>query len=100
MTKFGIGQAVTRREDQRLITGTGQYVDDTSVAGETHLVLVRSPHAHARIASVETAAAKAMPGVVGVLTGADLQADGIGAFPTFAGLVNAEGQPMAAPPYY
>ena len=100
MTKFGIGQAVTRREDQRLITGTGQYVDDTSVAGETHLVLVRSPHAHARIVSVDTTAAKKMPGVIGVLTGADLQADGIGAFPTFVGLVNAEGKPMAAPPYY
>ena len=100
MTKFGIGQAITRREDQRLLTGTGQYVDDTSVSGETHLVLVRSPHAHARIVSIDTQAAKAMPGVIAVFTGADLQADGVGAFPTFAGLMNAEGKPMAAPPYY
>ncbi len=100
MTKFGIDQAVTRREDQRLITGTGQYVDDTSQSGETHLVLVRSPHAHARIVSVDTRAAKAMPGVLAVFSGADLKADGVGAFPTFAGLVNAEGKPMSAPPYY
>ncbi len=100
MTKFGIGQAVTRREDQRLITGTGQYVDDTSQSGETHLVLVRSPHAHARIVSVDGKAARAMPGVLAVFSGADLKADGVGAFPTFAGLVNAEGKPMSAPPYY
>jgi carbon-monoxide dehydrogenase large subunit len=100
MTKFGIGQAITRREDQRLLTGTGQYVDDTSLGGETHLVLVRSPHAHARIVSIDTQAAKAMPGVVAVFTGIELRADGIGAFPTFAGLTNAEGKPMAAPPYY
>jgi carbon-monoxide dehydrogenase large subunit len=100
MTKFGIGQAVTRREDQRLITGTGQYVDDTSQSGEMHLVLVRSPHAHARIVSVDGKAAKAMPGVLAVFSGADLKADGVGAFPTFAGLVNAEGKPMSAPPYY
>jgi carbon-monoxide dehydrogenase large subunit len=100
MTKFGIGQAITRREDQRLLTGTGQYVDDTFVNGETHLVLVRSPHAHARIASIDTQAAKAMPGVVAVLTGAELKADGIGFFPIGPGLVNAAGQPMTAPPYY
>lgn len=100
MTKFGIGQAITRREDQRLLTGTGQYVDDTSLSGETHLVVVRSPYAHARIASIDTQAAKAMPGVIAVFTGADLRADGTGAFPTFVGLMNAEGKPMAAPPYY
>jgi carbon-monoxide dehydrogenase large subunit len=100
MTKFGIGQAITRREDQRLLTGTGQYVDDASLSGETHLVLVRSPHAHARIVSIDAQAAKAMPRVLAVFTGADLGAEGVGAFPTFAGLVNAEGKPMAAPPYY
>ncbi len=100
MTKFGIGQAITRREDQRLLTGTGQYVDDTSVPGETHLVLVRSPHAHARIVSIDTQAAKAMPGVVAVFTGAELKADGIGFFPIGPGLVNAAGKPMTAPPYY
>jgi carbon-monoxide dehydrogenase large subunit len=52
MTKFGIGQAITRREDQRLLTGTGQYVDDASLTGETHLVLVRSPCARASCRSM------------------------------------------------
>lgn len=99
MTKFGIGQAITRREDQRLLTGAGQYVDDVSLSGEVHLVLVRSPYAHARIVSIDAKAAKAMPGVLAVFSGTDLQADGIGAFPTFVGLVNAEGKPMSAPPY-
>src|SRR5512145_924918 len=100
MAKFGIGQAITRREDQRLLTGTGRYLDDLMLPNEAHIVLVRSPHAHARIVSVDAAAAKAMPGVVAVLTGEDLQADGIGAFPIMAGLTNAAGKPMTAPPYY
>jgi len=100
MTKFGIGQAITRREDQRLLTGTGRYLDDMALPDETHMVLVRSPHAHARVVAVDTVAAKAMPGVVAVFTGADLRADGIGAFPIDPGLNNAAGQPMTAPPYY
>jgi aerobic carbon-monoxide dehydrogenase large subunit len=100
MAKFGIGQAITRREDQRLITGAGQYIDDTVRPGEAHAVLVRSPHAHARIVSIDPQAARLAPGVLGVFTGADLQADGVGAFPINPGLKNAAGQPMAAPPYY
>jgi carbon-monoxide dehydrogenase large subunit len=100
MTRFGIGQAVTRREDQRLLTGTGRYVDDAALPGETHMVLVRSPHAHAKIVAVDTAAARGMPGVAAVLTGADLRADGIGHFPLMPDLVNAAGKPMSAPPYY
>jgi carbon-monoxide dehydrogenase large subunit len=100
MTRFGIGQAVTRREDQRLLTGTGRYVDDAALPGETHMVLVRSPHAHAKVVAVDTAAARGMPGVVAVLTGADLRADGVGHFPLMPDLVNAAGKPMSAPPYY
>ncbi len=100
MTKFGIGQAIKRREDQRLLTGTGHYVDDVAVSGETHLVLVRSPYAHARIVSIDTKAAAAMPGVLAVFTGADLRAEGIGALPISPGLMNAAGKPMSAPPYY
>jgi carbon-monoxide dehydrogenase large subunit len=100
MAKFGIGQAITRREDQRLITGTGQYVDDIARPGEAHVVLVRSPHAHARIASIDTQAAQAAPGVLAVYTGADLRGDGVSAFPTFVGLNNAAGKPMSGPPYY
>ena len=57
MVKFGIGQAITRREDQRLLTGQGQYVDDVVVPGEVFIAFVRSPHARARILAVDTAAA-------------------------------------------
>ena len=98
MTKFGIGQAITRREDQRLLTGTGKYVDDVVFQNQTHLVLVRSHHAHARIVSIDTSAAKAAAGVIGVFTGADLVADGVGEFPIGPGLKNAAGEPMSAPP--
>lgn len=100
MTKFGIGQAITRREDQRLITGQGKYIDDVTLPNQAHVVFVRSPHPRARIRSVDTAAARSAPGVLAVLTGADLLADGIGAFPIGPGLKRADGKPMTAPPYY
>jgi len=74
----GIGAAVRRKEDLRFITGKGQYTDDISRPGETRAVFVRSPHAHARIKNVDASAAQAMPGVVGVLTGAELANDKIG----------------------
>lgn len=66
------GQAIPRREDQRLITGQGSYTDDVSLPGSLHLVFVRSPHAHARILSIDAAAARAMAGVEAVVTGADV----------------------------
>ena len=100
MAKFGIGQAITRREDQRLLTGTGKYVDDVPLKNQTHLVFVRSPHAHAKIVSIDTSAAKSAAGVIGVFTGAELLADGVGDFPIGPGLKNAVGKDMAAPPYY
>ena len=78
MTKFGIGQPVPRLEDPRFITGRGRYVDDIDMPLQCHGVLVMSPHAHARIKSIDTAAAKAAPGVLAVLTGADVEADKIG----------------------
>ena len=98
MAKYGIGQAITRREDLRLLLGTGQYVDDMSLPGEVHAIFVRSPHAHARIVSIDTSAAKSAPGVVAVLTGADLKADGVGPLPIGPGLVRADGKPMDAAP--
>jgi len=100
MTKFGIGQALTRREDQRLLTGTGQYVDDVVLPNQTHMVFVRSPHAHARIRAVDGSAAMKAAGVLAVLTGAELKADGIGFFPLIPGIPGPDGKPMAAPPYY
>jgi carbon-monoxide dehydrogenase large subunit len=78
LTKFGIGQPVPRLEDPRFITGRGRYVDDIDMPLQCHGVLVMSPHAHARIKSIDTVAAKAAPGVLAVLTGADVEADKIG----------------------
>ena len=78
MTKFGIGQPVPRLEDPRFITGRGRYVDDIDLPRQCHGVLVMSPHAHARIKRVDTAKAKAAPGVLAVLTGADVEADKLG----------------------
>jgi len=74
--KFGTGQSVRRTEDIRFITGQGQYTDDLRFPKETHAAFARSPHAHAKIESIDTTAAKAAPGVVAVLTQADLEAAG------------------------
>lgn len=78
MAKFGIGQAVRRVEDARFLTGAGRYVDDITLPGLCHGALLLSPHAHARIRKVDTAKAKAAPGVLLVLTGADV--DHLGTF--------------------
>jgi carbon-monoxide dehydrogenase large subunit len=78
VAKFGIGQPVPRLEDPRFITGRGRYVDDIEMPHQCHGVLVMSPHAHARITSIGTVAAKAAPGVLAVLTGADAETDKIG----------------------
>ncbi|HSM94705.1 MAG TPA: xanthine dehydrogenase family protein molybdopterin-binding subunit, partial [Rhizomicrobium sp.] len=74
--KFGTGQSVRRTEDIRFVTGHGQYTDDLHFPNETQVVFARSPHAHARIKAIDTRAAKAAPGVVAVLTQADLEAAG------------------------
>ena len=63
MSATGIGAAVRRKEDQRFLTGKGRYTADVQRPGQTHAYFVRSPHAHARIRSVDASAAKAMPGV-------------------------------------
>jgi carbon-monoxide dehydrogenase large subunit len=76
--KYGIGQSVTRKEDQRFLTGQALYVDDIKDASKLHAYVVRSPQAHADIRSIDVEAAKAAPGVHAVLTGADYEADGIG----------------------
>ena len=73
-----IGAAVRRKEDHRFITGKGRYTDDLDRPGQAYAYFVRSPYAHARIRRIDAAVAKAMPGVVDVLTGADVAADGIG----------------------
>lgn len=74
----GIGARVARKEDKRFLTGKGRYTDDMVVPGMKHAVFVRSPHAHAKIRSIDTSAAESMPGVIGILNGQQMLADGIG----------------------
>jgi carbon-monoxide dehydrogenase large subunit len=76
-----IGQPVRRREDMRLVTGNGSYADDVNLPGQAYAAMVRSPHAHARIRAIDTTAAMAAPGVLAVLTGRDLIADGLKPIP-------------------
>ena len=76
-----IGTRVMRTEDPDLVTGRGTFVDNLVLPGATHVVYVRSTVAHARIVAIDTDEARAMPGVLGVFTAADLAADGIGAVP-------------------
>ncbi|MES2713181.1 MAG: xanthine dehydrogenase family protein molybdopterin-binding subunit [Pseudomonadota bacterium] len=98
MDKFGIGQPVRRKEDKRLLTGGGTYTDDINLPGQAHAAILRSPHAHARILSIDTSAAAAMPGVVAVLTGQDILADGLGLLPVQVDVPGAAGTKMFAPP--
>ncbi len=95
----GIGASVKRREDLRFLSGRGNYTDDINRPGQLHAVLVRSPHPHARITSLDTAAAKAAPGVAAVFTGADLAAENIGGLPCGWQVKNKDGTPMAEPPH-
>ena len=73
----GIGSAPKRREDQRFLTGQGRYLDDLAFENLAHAVVLRSPHAHARIERIETGAARSLPGVLAVLTAAEARADGL-----------------------
>src|SRR5688572_6014577 len=75
------GASVRRREDQRFVTGKGTYTDDIKVTGTTHAAFVRSPFAHAKIRGIDTKAARAYPGVVGVFTGRDLIDAGVNPLP-------------------
>ena len=91
-----IGRSLRRLEDYRFLTGTGRYVEDFSRSGQLHAVVVRSPHAHALIDGIDADAARAMPGVRGVFTAADLDADGIGMLPCVAQVATVA--PMIVPP--
>lgn len=98
--KFGIGQALTRREDDRLLTGQGRFIDDVRLPGALHAMFVRSHHAHARIRQLDIAEARAVHGVVAILTGADLQADGVAPFPANPALKPAPGRPATTAPFH
>jgi carbon-monoxide dehydrogenase large subunit len=99
MTKFGLAQPVRRVEDPRLLKGNGVYTDDIALPGMLWGSVLRSPHAAAVLGPVDTAAALAVPGVVAVYTGADLEADGIGGLPCAIPLKNRDGTPRFDPPH-
>jgi carbon-monoxide dehydrogenase large subunit len=104
----GIGAPVRRKEDARLLTGKGSYSDDLDLPGQVYAAMVRSPHAHARIARIDAAEALAMPGVLAVLTGADFLEDGLkpiphrpfSASPPDVSLQNRDGSPVFIAPHY
>jgi carbon-monoxide dehydrogenase large subunit len=98
MAKFGLSQSVRRVEDPRLLLGRGRYTDDIAMPGQAHGVVLRSPHAHARIRAIDAAAARAVPGVLAVITGADLEAAGLGPVPCVIPMKNRDGTPRAETP--
>ena len=94
--KFGVGQAVRRREDVRLVTGQGHYTDDIRLKDEAHAHFVRSPHPHALITSIDADAARQLPGVIGVLTADDLGETG--PMPVRGVMKNRDGSPIKQSP--
>ena len=97
MGEFGIGQPVRRKEDVRLLTGGGQFTDDINLDGQLYAAFVRSPHANAKITSVDTSAARNMDGVVAVYTGQDLVDKGVGHLVNDAMYQDRSGRPMSKP---
>jgi carbon-monoxide dehydrogenase large subunit len=94
-----IGARVPRKEDYRFLTGAGQYTDDVTLPRQTYAAFVRSPHAHAKIKSVNAAKAKGAPGVLAVYTGEDVAAAKLGGLPCGWLITDVNGQPMKEPPY-
>ena len=102
---FGFGRPVRRKEDQRLLTGRGEFSDDLNLPGQAHAYVLRAPHAHARITAITPEAARAAPGVLAVLTGADYLADGLCGLPNNPvppdlPLQNLDGSTVFLPPDY
>jgi aerobic carbon-monoxide dehydrogenase large subunit len=106
--RAGIGDTVRRKEDLRLVTGNGCYSDDFNFSNQSYGAALRAPHAHARIRSIDVSKARAMPGVLAVLTGEDARADGLKAIPHLAGagappdivLKNRDGSPVPVAPHH
>jgi carbon-monoxide dehydrogenase large subunit len=94
-----IGKPLVRREDERFLTGAGQYTDDVVLPGQSYGVFVRSPLAHARIKAIDTAAAAQAPGVLAIFTGADLAAAKVGGLPCGWLIHSKDGTPMKEPPH-
>ena len=99
MGRFGVGQAVRRVEDQRLLTGQGQFSDDINLPGQAVSVVLRSPFAHADIVNLDKSAAEAAPGVLAVYSADDLSADGIGDIPCLVPMAGKNGSGAVEPPH-
>ena len=98
MGEYAIGQAVPRTEDPRLLRGRGRFIDDVPLLEPAHAMVLRSPHAHALIVSINVTTACAMPGVLAVLTGADYRDDGLGGMPCqITTFERPDGTPMFSP---
>jgi carbon-monoxide dehydrogenase large subunit len=98
MTKFGLSQSVRRVEDPRLLRGQGRYTDDIALPNQAIGYVLRSPHAHAKLKGIDATAAKTMPGVLGIYTGADLAAAGLGELPCQIPMKNRDGSDRADAP--
>ncbi len=94
LQKFGVGQPVRRKEDDTLVRGKGKYTDDFNLPGQAYAWMVRSTHAHGIIRRIDTSAARTMPGVLGVWTGADLAASNYGPYTCGLPLKNRDGTPL------
>ena len=94
MSKY-IGVSVKRKEDERFVAGKGRYTDDIVLPNMTYAHIVRSPHAHAKLRSINVDKARAHPGVVAVFTGKDMQDDGVASVPNAWGI----GEDMKEPPH-
>src|SRR5712672_4254087 len=94
LQKFGVGQPVRRKEDDTLVRGKGKYTDDFTLPGQAYCFMVRSSHAHGIIRGIDTSAAKAMPGVLGVWTGADLASAHYGPYTCNLPLQSRDGTPL------
>ena len=99
MTKFGLAQSVRRVEDPRLLNGGGRYTDDIVLPDMLHGIVLRSPHAAAKLGAIDTTAAASVAGVKAIYTAADLNADGIAPMPCAAPVQNRDGSDMASPPH-
>ena len=93
-----IGESLKRKEDYRFLTGAGQYTDDITLANQAYAAFVRSPHAHALVKGIDLTAAKAMPGVVEIFTGKDIDGK-MGGLPCGWLINNPDGSPMKEPPH-
>ena len=94
-----VGARVLRKEDYRFLTGAGQFTDDVTLPGQAFAAFVRSPHAHAKIKSIQIEKAKSAKGVVAVFTGQDLAAAKVGGLPCGWLITDVHGKPMKEPPH-